>query len=182
MGILALRQADLPAARRRRVRRRRHPGAHPSGVDPGPGRARTLCWATWPASLFGVFMYFPTLVEVPIAKMFLEPGHAPRPAAGLPDGRSRAEPAEHPHDLGHHRESQSLGLCLLGRALQHDRRLDLRSAQGWGEYFDNSPVLARFPGLSRSRLVEDEQAQREPARGPSGGREGRLINGSSKKS
>jgi uncharacterized membrane protein YraQ (UPF0718 family) len=30
--------------------------------------------ATWPGVVFGVFMYFPTLVEVPIAKMFLDLG------------------------------------------------------------------------------------------------------------
>jgi hypothetical protein len=31
-------------------------------------------WANLIAVLFGVFMYFPTLVEVPIARMFLELG------------------------------------------------------------------------------------------------------------
>ena len=33
-----------------------------------------------------------------------QPGHAPRPAAGLPDGRPGAEPAEHPDHRHHHRD------------------------------------------------------------------------------
>jgi len=39
--------------------------------------------------VFGVFMYFPTLVEVPIAKMFLSLGMHARPLPGLLDGRPR---------------------------------------------------------------------------------------------
>lgn len=40
---------------------------------------RNTLWANAAGMLFGVFMYFPTLVEVPIAKMFLELGMARGP-------------------------------------------------------------------------------------------------------
>ena len=33
----------------------------------------------WGSEVFGVFMYFPTLVEVPIARMFLDLGMNPGP-------------------------------------------------------------------------------------------------------
>jgi len=36
-------------------------------------------WANLVGVLFGVFMYFPTLVEVPVAKMFLDLGMARGP-------------------------------------------------------------------------------------------------------
>ncbi|MGQ9714977.1 MAG: permease, partial [Anaerolineae bacterium] len=35
---------------------------------------RNTVWANLIGVLFGVFMYFPTLVEVPIARMFLDLG------------------------------------------------------------------------------------------------------------
>ena len=35
---------------------------------------RNIIWANLMGVLFGVFMYFPTLVEVPIARMFLDLG------------------------------------------------------------------------------------------------------------
>jgi len=40
---------------------------------------RNTIWANLIGVLFGVFMYFPTLVEVPIAKMFLDLGMARGP-------------------------------------------------------------------------------------------------------
>jgi uncharacterized membrane protein YraQ (UPF0718 family) len=40
---------------------------------------RNTIWANLVGVLFGVFMYFPTLVEVPIAKMFLDLGMARGP-------------------------------------------------------------------------------------------------------
>ena len=77
--------------------------------------------------LFGVFMYFPTLVEVPIAKDVPQPGDAPRAAAGLSDGRPGAVAAVHPDHLDHHRQVQGLGLCWLGGLVLHPGRVDL-----WG--------------------------------------------------
>ena len=73
MGVVALRQADLSAARDRSL---------PVGV------VRQLIQPEWIQALagqndvvanaaavaFGVFMYFPTLVEVPVARMFLDLG------------------------------------------------------------------------------------------------------------
>jgi len=40
---------------------------------------RNTIWANMVGVLFGVFMYFPTLVEVPIARMFLDLGMARGP-------------------------------------------------------------------------------------------------------
>ncbi|MCK7494709.1 MAG: permease [Comamonadaceae bacterium] len=44
------------------------------GVDRGGGRRATPSLGNLAAVAFGVFMYFPTLVEVPIARMFLDLG------------------------------------------------------------------------------------------------------------
>jgi hypothetical protein len=73
VGIVALREADLPAAGGRRVRRRHDPRADPpEWIEAWP--AATTLLANLAGVVFGVFMYFPTLVEVPIAKMFLDLG------------------------------------------------------------------------------------------------------------
>ena len=49
VGVLALRQADLSAAGRGRVRRGRHPPARSGRSGSSRWRARTRCWATWRA-------------------------------------------------------------------------------------------------------------------------------------
>jgi hypothetical protein len=48
-------------------------------MDRGPGRPERPLQANAVAVVFGVFMYFPTLVEVPVARMFLDLGMHPGP-------------------------------------------------------------------------------------------------------
>ena len=92
--------------------------------------------------VFGVFMYFPTLVEVPIAKMFLSLGMHRGPLLAY----LMADPELSLQSIlitgHHHRQAQGLGLCGLGGALQHRGRAALRRLEGWDE-----PVADRaLPG------------------------------------
>ena len=73
LGDLALCQADLSAADRGRVCGGRDAPADHARVDRGLAGSNTVL-ANLVGVLFGVFMYFPTLVEVPIAKLFLSLG------------------------------------------------------------------------------------------------------------
>ena len=59
-------------AHRRRLRRRHGQGGSAGGVD--QSLADNTLWANFIGVVFGVFMYFPTLVEVPVARMFLDLG------------------------------------------------------------------------------------------------------------
>ena len=79
---------------------------------------------------FGVFMYFPTLVEVPIAKMFLGLGMHRGPLLAY----LMADPELSLQSIlilvGDHRQAQDLDLCRLGCAVQHPRRPHLRRVGG----------------------------------------------------
>ena len=57
-----------------RVRRRRRSGSSSARSGSRRWRAATRLLGNLAGVVFGVFMYFPTLVEVPIAKMFLSLG------------------------------------------------------------------------------------------------------------
>ena len=80
--------------------------------DPAPADPAGVDRSRWPGSntllgnlagvVFGVFMYFPTLVEVPIAKMFLSLGmhRGPLLAYLMADPELSLQSILH---LGHHR-------------------------------------------------------------------------------
>ena len=96
--------------------------------------------------VFGVFMYFPTLVEVPIAQMFLSLGMHRGPLLAYLMADPGTQPAEHPDHLHHHREAQSLGVCRLGGILQHPGRAHLWRVGGWHKYWLIDTVSRSFPG------------------------------------
>ncbi len=64
--------------------------------------------------LFGVFMYFPTLVEVPIANMFLELGMHRGPLLAYLMADPELEHPEHPDHGQDHRQREDLGLRGAG--------------------------------------------------------------------
>ena len=68
------------------------------------------------------------------------PGHAPRAAAGLSDGRPGTQPAEHADGGRRDRPAQDLRLCRPGGGVQHRGRPGLRRLGG-----------RREPGVDRRR-------------------------------
>ena len=88
---------------------------------------RNTVWANLVGVVFGVFMYFPTLVEVPIANMFLGLGMHRGPLLAYLMADPAVERSEHPDHRQDHRQQEGLGLCCLGDAVQHAGRTDLWS-------------------------------------------------------
>ena len=82
---LAFHQTDFPSAGGRCVCGGDDPGIDPTGNGSRPWQGKIPYWATLSVWCFGVFMYFPTLVEVPIARMFLDLGMHRGPLLGLFD-------------------------------------------------------------------------------------------------
>ena len=112
-----------------RVRRGHGAPGDPARMDPDPGRQQH------PAGqrrgvVFGVFMYFPTLVEVPVARMFLDLGMHPGPLLAY----LMADPELSLQSMlmvaaviG---RTKTFSLCGHGGGVQRRRRPDLRRLGG----------------------------------------------------
>ena len=109
--------------------------------------------------VFGVFMYFPHFGGGADRQSVPQPGHASRAAVGLLDGRSGAEPAEHPDHGQRHRPLEGLGLCGLGGGIQHSGRPDLRRVDRWRAVVADRPVPGRFSGGTGGRTPGVELAR-----------------------
>ena len=157
LGIVALREADLPAARRRRVRGRDAARAHPPGMDRGAGRHQLRDGQPRGCRLRRVHV-LPDARRGARREDVPRPRHAPRTAARLPDGGPGAEPAEHPHHLGHHRPAHDRRLRGPGRALQRRRGLRLRRVGRRRAAASRRAVARRVHRRARVRRIPRQRA------------------------
>ena len=113
LGDLALCQADLSVAHRRGVPCRYGSGAHPARPHRVTRRAEHVVGQRGRRGLWRVHVLSDAgggahCQHVPGI------GNASRPAAGLPDGRSGVERAEHPDHGQGHRQEKDVDLCGSG--------------------------------------------------------------------
>ena len=95
--------------------------------------------------VFGVFMYFPTLVEVPIAQMFLNLGMHRGPLLAYLISDPELSLQSILITSFHHRTTESLGLCGMGSSFQHDRRFIIRSMGKRNQPGSGCAVPGSFP-------------------------------------
>ena len=109
--------------------------------------------------VFGVFMYFPTLVEVPIAQMFLNLGmhRGPLLAYLISDPELSLQSILITATIIG--RTQSLGLCGLGGALQHPGRTDLRRLGGWNQHRAGLTLSGLVPGRAGRDHVAGQPPQ-----------------------
>ena len=81
--------------------------------------------------VFGVFMYFPTLVEVPVAKMLLSLGMHPGPLLAYIMADPGALGAKHADHGLHHRPTQDGHLCGVGGRVCDGSRSGLWCLDRW---------------------------------------------------